>query len=422
MWSRLRRCGCIIRRRLHFDPMTTASPNPLNPADIHIVDLFAGPGGLDVAAHALGVGSVVGIEWDAGACETRTNAGLLTKPDDVRAFEAASFPRANVLAGGPPCQTYTVAGKGAGRRALDEVLGFVKRLAAGEAWSEMASDLAMLEDERTGLVLQPLHWALDALKNGNPYEAIVLEQVPAVLPVWQAYRDVLGEVGYSAECGILRTEQFGVPQTRRRAVLIARYGWNNKVALPTPTHQVYRKGVTAPPAPVTADPGLWQVDDEEGSLLPWVSMGEALKEYCSGPFTVVSNYGTGGDPKARGRRSSRAPSATITGKVSRNRIVAGTEGPDLPRFQPAEAGLLQSFPKAYPWSGKDVPQQIGNAVPPLLGLHILSAALGLGRPSSEAVERLRHWQPPKTPRAEPQASSEALARPRTGAPANNSAK
>ncbi|MGW4228771.1 DNA cytosine methyltransferase [Streptomyces sp. NPDC004980] len=406
--------------------MTNASLDPLAPADIHIVDLFAGPGGLDVAAHALGVGSVVGIEWDAGACETRREADLGTKQGDVRAFHAADFPKANVLAGGPPCQTYTVAGKGAGRRALDEVLGFAERLAGGEPWSEIESALATLEDERTGLVLQPLHWALDALKNGNPYKAIVLEQVPAVLPVWKAFGEILRTHGYAAKWEILRAEEFGVPQTRRRAVLIARYGRETEVTLPERTHQPYRKG-TDPILVPTADtaPGLWEATDEEEKPppLPWVSMGVALKEYRSGPFTVISNYGTGGDPRARGRRASNCPSATITGKVSRNKIVAGTDGTELPRFTSREAGLLQSFPKDYPWSGKDVPQQIGNAVPPLLGLHILSAALGLGRPSKEAIERLRTWKSPKAHRnVEPQDSSDTATRPRTGASSKISAK
>lgn len=278
--------------------MTNTSQNPLRPADVRIVDLFAGPGGLDMAAHALGAASI-GIEWDASACETRREAGLPTEQGDVRAFDAAKFPEANVLAGGPPCQTYTVAGKGAGRRALDEVLGFVERLANGEAWPYIEADLAVLEDERTGLVLQPLHWALDALLNGSPYEAIVLEQVPAVLPVWTAFRDVLHEKGYSAECGILRTEEYGVPQTRRRAVLIARYGKKNKVALPSPTHQPYRKDIRPTLTPTPPDPCLWQeqTDGRDGPPLPWVSMGEALADHRTGPFTVISNYGTGGIPR-----------------------------------------------------------------------------------------------------------------------------
>ncbi|MFC8505391.1 DNA cytosine methyltransferase [Streptomyces sp. NPDC057411] len=319
-----------------------------------IVDLFAGPGGLDVAARDLGY-EVTGIEFDQDACDTRGEAGLPTLQGDVRDFGPHKFPNATVLAGGPPCQTFTVAGGGAGRRALDEVIGFARRMAQGE---DVRSKLAVLDDERTGLVLEPLRWALEALRDGRPYEAIVLEQVPAVLPVWKEYAKILSANGYwVAEPKVLHTEQFGVPQTRRRAILVARI--NAVVELPAPTHRLYRKGVPR--------------DHGDATLKPWVPMSEVLDR--STPFEVISNYGTGGDPKARGRRSSAEPAFTVTGKVSRNRVV-GVDGSELPRFSDDEAGRLQTFPRGYPWSGRAIAQQIGNAIPPLLGKAVLGAALG----------------------------------------------
>ncbi|WP_327205019.1 DNA cytosine methyltransferase [Rhodococcus aetherivorans] len=70
----------------------TAAPRPSSVANPHIVDLFAGPGGLDVAATWLGV-PVVGIEWDANACATRRAAGLETQQGDVRDFGRRTFPK-----------------------------------------------------------------------------------------------------------------------------------------------------------------------------------------------------------------------------------------------------------------------------------------------------------------------------------------
>jgi DNA (cytosine-5)-methyltransferase 1 len=337
------------------------------------VDLFAGPGGLDVAAEKLGV-ATVGIEWDRAACTTRRAAGLATIEGDVRNYGPADFPDADVLAGGPPCQTFTVAGSGAGRRALDDVLAFIKRVAAREPRDQIDRDLAKMEDERTGLVLEPLRWALEAIDSGRSFKAIVLEQVPAVLPVWQSYEEVLTAEGYSTDSGILRTEEYGVPQTRKRAVLVARED-AKKVSLPEPTHRPYRKGVDR------------SVGDSR--LTPWVSMGDVLKR--PQPFLVISNYGTGGDPRARGRRGSWEPSATVTGKISRNRLVSET-GEELERFSFAEAGRLQTFPWDYPWSGNDVGQQIGNAVPPRLAVHVLSAAFGWDPPSDEVLGKLAVWR------------------------------
>lgn len=332
-------------------------------ASPRIVDLFAGPGGLDVAAHWLGIESV-GIEFDPAAIETRIAAQLPTQAGDVRHFGPSDFGGYNVLTGGPPCQTFTVAGHGAGRRALDTVLNLVDGLGAGK-FDEVEYQVEHFDDERTGLVLQPLLWALTA---PTPYEAIVMEQVPAVLPVWEAVAEVLEDHGYGVDTGILRTEEFGVPQTRRRAVLIARRGVPSEyVALPAPTHTKYQgKG-----RPVVVDTGVAQWETME-SVLPHL-----------GPFTVVSNYGTGGDARARGRRTSDLPAFTVTGKVSRNKVLLadGTET----RFSMNEAGRLQTFPIDYPWSGGDISQQVGNAVPPRLGVHVLSAVLGISDVDRDAA-------------------------------------
>ncbi|WP_406402125.1 DNA cytosine methyltransferase [Streptomyces sp. NBC_00879] len=343
--------------------MTAPASQQPPAAPIQVIDLFAGPGGLDVAAQQLGVPVLTGIEWDADACETRQAAGLPTLKGDVRESGPEDFPTATVLAGGPPCQTYTVAGAGAGRRALEDVLSLAKRMAAREG--DVTQHLTNLDDERTGLVLEPLRWALAAIDMGRPYEAIVLEQVPAVLPVWEVVGEALAGEGYSVASAVLHTEAYGVPQTRRRAILIARR--RGEAAMPKATHRPYRKGVPR----AEGDP----------QLLPWVTMGDVLDR--PHPFVVVSNYGTGGDPKARGRRTSAEPSATVTGKISRNRVVT-TNGAELPRFSLAEAGQLQTFPADYPWAGRGIAQQIGNAIPPRLAAHVLTAALDLG---DEALAR-----------------------------------
>lgn len=388
------------------------------------MDLFAGPGGLDIAATIMGVESI-GVEWDDPTRATRAAAGLrTTREKDVAALGPCDpqVKDANVLTGGPPCQSFSVAGNREGHKALDDV----KRLAGclvghkdfasfKAAWNAVKAETDSMSDARTGFVLQPLRWIMEAkLRRGRPYEVVVLEQVPTVLPVWKHYAVLLRRIGYAAEAHVLHAEDFGVPQTRRRAVLIAQWNPENtgrRVDFPPATHQRYRKGIERL-LPVTRESTA--TEREDGSLFapprsakepkkvePWVSVGDALGATRTGDFVLVSNYGSGGDPKNRGRRTSQEPAATITGKFRRNRLFLLKEnesgekevGEELDRLSPEEGGLLQSFPARYPWQSTDVAQQIGNAVPPRLSLHILSTALLRERPKDEWFTQLKEWEP-----------------------------
>jgi DNA (cytosine-5)-methyltransferase 1 len=407
--------------------MTSTPPHQSILDKPFVLDLFAGPGGLDVAGHKLGVPSL-GIEWDRSACLTRYAAGLDTLHADVSAVRRESFeslpPEINVLAGGPPCQTYSVAGKGAGRKALEEVKKFIERLMSGDPDEEIDKELKNLSDPRTALVLEPLRYAIQATRSPNrgrrPYDVIVLEQVPAVKALWDRYAEVLQEIGlpdgtkYKVVVDVLDTETYGVPQTRSRAVLIARREGLGEPSLPKATHHAYevkdwnrRNGGTA--APVT-QPTLCEADvpeprqrPEEDDLQHWRSMGDALTEPVGThlgrrtPFLVRSNYGSSGNPGRRGVRTDQQPATTVTGRISRFVVFepVGDHHPDIvwegPRFSMNEAGMLQSFPPDYPWSGTAKAQQVGNAVPPLFGAHLLSAALGLPAPTPETMRK--PWVP-----------------------------
>lgn len=108
-------------------------------------DLFAGAGGWDVAADWLDI-HARGVENMPAARATRDAAGLTTIHDDVWTFKpsyraltdaevyaeqrakGASHRVALIAAGliaSPPCQTFSQAGKGSGRKALDDVLAII---------------------------------------------------------------------------------------------------------------------------------------------------------------------------------------------------------------------------------------------------------------------------------------------------------
>src|SRR6185503_243512 len=100
--------------------------------DVSVLDLFAGPGGWDCAASDLGM-NVLGIEKDDAACATRMAAALKTFQGDVAALDPMEFAPVEGLIASPPCQDFSVAGKGAGRsgergRLIDEVPRWVAAL------------------------------------------------------------------------------------------------------------------------------------------------------------------------------------------------------------------------------------------------------------------------------------------------------
>jgi DNA (cytosine-5)-methyltransferase 1 len=238
------------------------------------LDLFAGPGGWDVAADRLGIMPTVGIELDAAACATRAAAGHLTVRADVSAYPVEALSgHVTGLIGSPVCTTFSQAGKRAGvavtnilaASAADELAGKKTRAARRR---EMAACLTaswwpsakLTRAERSAAIWKAVRSASLVVEPARFIYAtrpewIALEQVREVLPLWQVYAAELGRLGYSTWTRVLNSADYGVPQTRLRAILIA--SRTRKVRRPEPTHYDQRKGDQ-----------LWGT--------PWVSMAEAL--------------------------------------------------------------------------------------------------------------------------------------------------
>lgn len=360
---------------------------------IKVRDLFAGSG-WGVACEALGWDEH-GVEIMPEAQATRSAAGYKTVASDVRTVEPVLGEYEGEIAS-PSCKRYSPAGNGAGRRALDQVLAGVKHYADGRvlSWDEA---VGLVGDEDAALTLEPLRVAL-----GSMPRFIVWEQVPAVLPVWKACARVLADRGYSTAVDVLNAEQYGVPQTRRRAILVARRD-DIPAAMPTPTHSRYH----------TRD-----ADRLDSGVLPWVSMGETLgfygftaekvmgkgmiERYGTRPgrrdtepaFTIRASAGgmepggfvlqpseplggrTDEEVAAWGRTDIPAPTVAGDRRLPRRAFRKGNERQmdGALRLTPAETAALQTYPAGFPFQGSATNKflQIGNAVPPLLGQAILA--------------------------------------------------
>jgi DNA (cytosine-5)-methyltransferase 1 len=389
-------------------------------AYIKALDLFAGTG-WGVACQRLGI-KEAGVEIMPEAVATRTANGMETIYNDVwdglkltAEQHREAYGSYGLLIASPPCQTFSLAGKGAGRAALDEVLEAIELHAYKDA--DALLEFGKTHDPRTALVLTPLAYVW----RDRP-RLVAMEQVPTVLPVWEACAEVMREWGYEVKVDVLNAEQYGVPQTRKRAILVARRG--GPVSLPTPTHSRYYST-----NPTKLDPGVkkwvsmaealgWGATDQpshtvtagvHGPTDRWASGGSSVRKQLDAkigteawidkpnqdvdarttyaqrfdvadvaaiqtyPTALRSNYGTGGDASKRGERTANQPAPTLTSKADRNKW-------DGERNMSAdEAGVLQTYARPFIWCGTKTKKflQIGNAVPPLFAEHILAALLGI---------------------------------------------
>ena len=342
-----------------------------------ILDLFAGAGGWDEGLRMIGRRDVLGIEWDESACLTAEAAGHRRLRADVAKLDPHDYIGAEGLIASPPCQAWSLAGKRGGEEDRAACHELADRMAAGDD----STDWRGWADDRSPLVCQPVRWVREL----RP-EWIALEEVPAVLGLWEHMARIFRAWGYNVWVGVINAADYGVPQTRTRAILTA--SRVRAVTPPEPTHAERPEGVDL---------------FGGGHCEKWVSMAEALG-WASG-----LNVNTRGDRRTSGGNEFPAdrPSWALTGKTRSWFVSAGVTGegrPKDPEAQPAdtitgkgtaywlrgsnqanapgsirvtvqEAGVLQSFPADYPWQGSKTKQYeaVGNAVPPLLAAHVLAA-------------------------------------------------
>lgn len=365
-----------------------------------ILDLYAGAGGWDEGARILGM-PTIGLEIEPAPCVTAHRAGHQRIRCDVATYPTAPFAgRIGGLVVSPPCQAWSMAGKRLGELDKLRVHRLVDQYAAGDY--DHGGDWV---DHRSHHAAQPVRWIRDL----RP-AFVCLEQVPPVYDLWRHIGDVLRGWGYSVNVQVLCAADYGVPQTRERAILIGRL--DGPAVMPETTHEQ------------NADPSVLF-----GERQPWVSMADALGwDGADRPARTVcgarsprwmygqgNSYATGWTldrrTNSRGPKGTSVPVAPVPVERPAPTITAvgnqawaltrpattvqgdprigrpghkdreGGEGQgeqDALRVTVAEAAILQSFPADYPWHGTKTSQflQVGNAIPPRLAAAVIGAATG----------------------------------------------
>ena len=323
-----------------------------------VVDLFCGIGGLSHGLRQAGFTVSAGVDADETcrhAFEKNNDAAFVGQPlEDVSATQiAALFPEGSrrILVGCAPCTPFSPysAGPGEPRDKWSLVDLFMDRIA------EIKPDIVSMENVPR----------LTSFKKGE---------------VFRDFLERLEEAGYETTAGVVNAADFGVPQDRRRLVVLAsRLG---PIPIPAPTvttHATVRETIGHMPAltagGVDAEDSLHRVPRLSPLNLRRIRAAEPGRPWSEWRdkklLSPCHRRQTGASYKnVYGRMEWDRPSPTLTtGCFSFGRGRFGHPAQDR-AISLREAALLQSFPPGYEFTAPDdrirfasVGRHIGNAIP-----------------------------------------------------------
>ncbi len=372
------------------------------------VELFAGAGGLALGLAHAGFNHEAVVEWNSDSCNTiRENQRRGIKPMDhwplfemdVRAFDySAIAPNLDLLAGGPPCQPFSLGGKHAGpsdaRDMFPEAVRAVREL----------QPRAFLFENVKGLLRESFSRYFEYVYLQLTYPEIVRssgEQWVDHLVRLEQYHTQGRHDGlfYRVLFSQLNAADYGVPQRRERVLLVGfRYDLGFDWAFPRPTHSydalLYSQWVSGVywerhEVPLCERPQISsklqkRVDHLRASAFPpldqpWRTVRDAIADLPDPTLIVaegnVSNHRF--NPGARvyaGHTGSALDEPAKTLKAGDHGVPGGenmlafSDG-RVRYFTVRESARLQAFPDDYSFSGSwtESMRQLGNAVPVTLG-------------------------------------------------------
>ena len=317
---------------------------------LRAIDLFAGCGGLTVGLKRAGFKVLGAVDIDPLATKTYryNHRGVRVWETDISRLPVAAVMRElglrrgslDLLAGCPPCQGFSS----------------MRTLNGGKRIRDEQNDL-LFEFQRFVNVLRP--------------KAIMLENVPRLSKNWRlrSFTDYLARLGYECEKGILDAADFGVPQRRKRFILVALRRGSPRFAESDPKRTTVRDTIKSLPRPGTSNDALHDFPEDRAehvkAIIRCIPKDGGSRSSLNRQLKCHQDFD--GFRDVYGRMSWDSVSPTITG---------GCVNPSKGRFlHPSqhraitlrEAALLQSFPPKYRFCldrGKfAVAQMIGNALP-----------------------------------------------------------
>lgn len=341
-----------------------------------VIDLFAGVGGLSQGFMAEGFEVVYANEYDKSIAEayklnhpnTIVDTTDITKIDFEKIFRPFRN-KVTVVMGGPPCQGFSQKGK---RIGLDDERNFMFRKFA-----------------KVVEIVQP--------------EFFLLENVPNILTSEDGYfKDEIikyfNDLGYDVKAKVLKAENFGVPQTRRRAVFLGR---KKKLNIDIPDGNKQRTTVMEA---LDDLPELKSGEGDKVQLYKTPAKNRFQKLMRKGSKKIYNHISTKHSQLALERlkfvkldttrhdlpeehKTKSIHSGTWTrlkpdgfARTITTRFDTPSSGQFTLPYQDRcvtvrEAARLQSFPDSFIFTGNKTSQmlQVGNAVPPLMAQELAKA-------------------------------------------------
>jgi DNA (cytosine-5)-methyltransferase 1 len=310
-----------------------------------VASLFAGAGGLDLGFKWAGFDVVWANEFDKTIWETyeKNHKNTFLDKRDIRKVESSDIPEIDGIIGGPPCQSWSLAGKMRGSN-----------------------------DERGKLFFEYLR----ILKDKKP-KFFVVENVKGIVSKahigeFENILSLFSEAGYKNFYSVLNSFDFEIPQTRERVFIVGfRDDLNLDFKFPKKSSkQVILKDV---------------LNLKESKPFDKNNLDKFNHEYLESSFSSIfmsRNRIRGFDEpsftiQASGRQAPIHPDSPKMIKVGKDKWEFESEI-GVKRLSVRECARIQTFPDEFSLIYKNINdgyKMIGNAVPPKLSEKIAKQIL-----------------------------------------------
>lgn len=371
------------------------------------VELYAGAGGLAMGVSLAGFQPLAVVEWDKWACDTiRENqrrgfplvADWPLHEGDVRAFDWSSITEnVDLLAGGPPCQPFSMGGK---HKAHDDsrdmfpaTVDIVRRLRPKAFIVENVKGLtrATFANYYQYILLQLEFPEVPARREEQWFDHLLRLQAERA-----SGRQKGRKLTYNVNTTLVNAADYGVPQKRERVFIIGyRSDLGIEASFPRQTHSndrlLYEQWVTGEywerhgvsrrarptlPPPMTTRIGRLALAPP--AELPWRTVRDAIADLPNPESRSAKNFPNhgfqGGAKSYPGHTGSPLDQPAKTLKAGDHGVPGGENmlvNPDgsVRYFTVRESARLQTFPEGFYFHGSwtETMRQLGNAVPVALG-------------------------------------------------------